>query len=63
LQYAAVVSRAPVLLTLLAATVVCVGGTQAAEPALRDLRSLDDLKTAFNRDRGQARLVLLMSPT
>lgn len=34
-----------------------------ASPALSDLRSLDELRTAFNRDAGKVRLVLLLSPT
>ncbi|HEX6464118.1 MAG TPA: hypothetical protein VFZ98_06690 [Vicinamibacterales bacterium] len=35
----------------------------AAEPTLGDLKSVDELKTLFNQDRGKARLVLLLSPT
>lgn len=34
----------------------------AAEP-LQDLRSVDELKSLFNRDVGKVRLVLLLSPT
>jgi len=35
----------------------------AAPTSWNDLRSLDDLKTAFNRDQGRVRVVLLLSPT
>jgi hypothetical protein len=34
-----------------------------ASPVLRDLRSVDELRSAFNRDAGKVRLVLLLSPT
>ena len=34
-----------------------------AAPTLSDLKSVDELKTLFNRDRGKPRLVLLLSPT
>lgn len=34
-----------------------------AAPALSDLKSVDELKTLFNQDRGKPRLVLLLSPT
>ncbi len=30
---------------------------------LSDLRSVDDLKARFNGDRGQTRLILILSPT
>lgn len=30
---------------------------------IEDLRSVDELKTMFNRDRGTVRLLLLLSPT
>jgi hypothetical protein len=32
-------------------------------PALGEVRGVDDLKRWFNRERGHARLVLLLSPT
>ena len=34
-----------------------------AAPTLTDLKSVDELKTLFNEDRGKPRLVLLLSPT
>jgi hypothetical protein len=34
-----------------------------AAPSLSDLKSVGDLKTLFNQDRGKPRLVLLLSPT
>ena len=34
-----------------------------AAPTLTDLKSVDELKTLFNQDRGKPRLVLLLSPT
>jgi hypothetical protein len=35
----------------------------ASAPNLHDLRQIDDLKKAFNADKGQPRIVLLLSPT
>jgi hypothetical protein len=51
-----------VLAVLLAA---CGGGSddEAAQSGLSDLTGVDELKTRFNDDRGEARLVLLLSPT
>ena len=42
--------------------------TPAPQPSrtsasLKTLGGLDDLRTAFNRDRGQVRVLLLLSPT
>jgi hypothetical protein len=34
-----------------------------AAPTLSDLKSVDELRTLFNQDRGKPRLVLLLSPT
>ncbi len=34
-----------------------------AAPELRELRQIGDLKTLFNADTGQPRIVLLLSPT
>ncbi|HXA68212.1 MAG TPA: hypothetical protein VNV82_23820 [Bryobacteraceae bacterium] len=40
------------------------GATQLiAAPELLDLRQIDDLKKLFNADKGQPRIVLLLSPT
>jgi len=35
----------------------------AATSALTDLRSVDELRDLFNKDSGQVRIVLLLSPT
>ena len=35
----------------------------AIDPELHQIGSVNDLKTAFNRDQGVPRLVLLLSPT
>jgi len=35
----------------------------ATTPALHDLRQIDDFKKMFNADKGQPRIVLLLSPT
>ena len=32
-------------------------------PILRDLSGVDEIKTAFNQDVGQPRVILLLSPT
>jgi len=37
--------------------------TVSASPSLSDLKNVEELKTAFNRDAGKVRLVLLASPT
>lgn len=34
-----------------------------ADPELRELRKIDDFKKLFNADKGQPRIVLLLSPT
>lgn len=43
-------------------TLASVSGLIAA-PELHDLRQIDDLKKLFNSDKGQTRIVLLLSPT
>jgi len=52
-------------LVLLVAVVAIGLSTLSCSPPTNwtDLRSLDDLKDAFNRDQGQVRLVLILSPT
>ncbi len=35
----------------------------AATSTLTDLRSVDELRDLFNKDSGQVRIVLLLSPT
>ncbi len=34
-----------------------------AAPELRELQQIDDFKKLFNSDKGQPRIVLLLSPT
>ena len=57
--------RSLAAIALLAASPLQRSSTLAnpAEPSLADLKSVDDLRSAFNRDAGEVRLVLLLSPT
>jgi len=61
-------------LTVLAGIVVLAvagcGGSDSASPSaqarpstVRDLRTLDQLRAAFNADAGRSRLLLIFSPT
>ena len=43
-------------------TLALVGACQSG-PALKDISSVDALKTRFNDDAGKPRIVLLLSPT
>jgi hypothetical protein len=56
---------ATLLVVLSMVLAACGGGSddKAAQSRLSDLTSVDELKTRFNDDRGEARLVLLLSPT
>jgi hypothetical protein len=64
-------SRASVCLVLAASVMFAAAAVlphskaSAASPstALVDLRSVADLRVAFNHDRGQIRIILLVSPT
>jgi hypothetical protein len=51
--------RAARLAALLAAGTISCGGSSP----WTELDSIDDLKAAFQRDSGKARVVLLLSPT
>ena len=55
--------RIPLAFALAGLSLAC--NAVAAPPAqeLRDLQSVDELRAAFNADRGRPRLVLLLSPT
>ena len=46
-------------------SLVVAGGDSrfTAAPLLKGLRQVDDLKNLFNTDKGQPRIVLLLSPT
>jgi hypothetical protein len=61
------VKRVILVLSLSTVVVVAMGAGYAwlrsSQSSLRDLRSLDELRDEFNRDRGKPRLVLLLSPT
>jgi hypothetical protein len=59
------VRRGLTLLLLCAVVAACGGGSGDEEAArgLSDLTSVDQLRERFNEDRGQARLLLLLSPT
>jgi hypothetical protein len=47
-----------------ATAVVVLAGISCASPsAWNELDSVEDLKAAFERDSGKARIVLLLSPT
>jgi hypothetical protein len=41
----------------------CGGSTERSSGTLKDLRSVDQLKSLFNEESGQPRLILLISPT
>lgn len=48
----------------LAALAILVAASACVPPShWTDLHSIDELKDAFNRDRGNVRLVLILSPT
>lgn len=48
----------------LSEAVVRIGETgSGAEAPLTDISSIDQLESAFNRDAGHPRLILLLSPT
>jgi hypothetical protein len=54
-------ARAAALLLLVAAG--CGGSHPKAAPAVPRLTSIGELRDAFNRDAGEPRLVVLISPT
>lgn len=52
------------LVVLLALLSACGGGGGGGERAgLSDLTSVDELRVRFNEDRGEPRLILVLSPT
>jgi ABC-type glycerol-3-phosphate transport system substrate-binding protein len=59
------VRRASLLVLLTVALAACGGdsGDGSAGGGLSDLTSVEELSARFNEDRGEPRLVLLLSPT
>jgi hypothetical protein len=58
--------RAFILAALLPLSLVSFGSISACgeyKPVLQELKGIEELKARFNRDRGKARIVLLLSPT
>jgi hypothetical protein len=58
--------RVALLLVLLSAVLAACGGGgggEAADARLADLTSVDELQVRFNEDRGEPRVLLLLSPT
>jgi hypothetical protein len=54
--------RTASLLVLLSVVLAACGGGGRDE-GLSDLASVDELRTQFNEDRGEPRLLLILSPT
>jgi hypothetical protein len=48
------------VMTLLASR---LGAAEDPVPVLNDLSTLDELRSAFEQDAGQPRVILLLSPT
>ena len=57
----------PLLTTAIALSVglfsAVADATEEGKAKMKDLESVDELKTQFNADAGQRRLLLLLSPT
>jgi hypothetical protein len=52
------------IVSLLAAAIILgLVGSSPPKTPLAELKSIDELKSRFNQDRGMPRLVLLISPT
>lgn len=52
--------RMVLVMTLLASR---LGAAEDPVPVLNDLSTLDELRSAFEQDAGQPRVILLLSPT
>jgi hypothetical protein len=55
--------RSALLAAVLALGAVLTGCRGSRPATLADIQSVDELKSAFNRDAGKPRVVLLLSPT
>jgi hypothetical protein len=52
-----------VLATWLVVAALPLAAQAPSAPVLRDINRIGDLQTAFERDAGKVRIVLLLSPT
>lgn len=53
-----------ILISVLAGTLFCLRtGAGGKEPELKVLSSMEDVRLAFEKDRGSPRIVFLLSPT
>jgi hypothetical protein len=51
------------LLVLLCAAAAVLAGCSSGENSVSELKGVEDLRDEFNRDAGQPRLILLLSPS
>lgn len=60
-DYPGAVRTASLLVLVVFALAACGGG--GSDEGLADLASVDELRTQFNEDRGEPRLLLILAPT
>ena len=63
LGYQDVETFAEELIVITAGLVVPAQSAEKSKPKMKDLESVEELKTLFNADKGKRRLLLLLSPT